>query len=133
MLAFWLVGVEEESPESSGEICVAELFGHAIGPRRAGVRVGVKAHNDPRLHDDMEDVTLDLDATEWHAYAAEWIPDRIHFFVDDRRVRTVHQRIEYPLQLMIDFFEFPRGTDRDPAAYPKFGEVKTVRGYRRAT
>lgn len=33
MLAFWLVGFEEESAEQSGEISVAELFGSAIGPR----------------------------------------------------------------------------------------------------
>jgi hypothetical protein len=30
--------------------------------------------------------------------------------------------VSSPLQLMIDFFEFPRGIARDPAAYPKFGE-----------
>ena len=30
MLAFWLVGFEEQSPSSSGEICVAELFGHSV-------------------------------------------------------------------------------------------------------
>jgi glycosyl hydrolase family 16 len=132
MLAFWLVGFEEESPAYSGEICVAELFGQAIGPRHSGVRIGVKAHNDPRLQDDMEEVALDLDATEWHTYAVEWTPDRIRFFVDDRLVRTVYQRIDYPLQLMVDLFEFPEGTARDPAAYPKFGEVKAVRGYRPA-
>ena len=40
------------------------------------------------------------------------------------------QRIDYPLQLMVDFFEFPDGTNRDPAAYPKVAEVKAVRGYR---
>jgi glycosyl hydrolase family 16 len=132
MLAFWLVGFEEESPESSGEICVAELFGNAIGPRRSGVRIGVKAHNDPRLRDDMEELALDLDATAWHSYAAEWTPERIRFFVDDRLVRTVNQRIDYPLQLMVDLFEFPQGTGRDPAAYPKVGEVNAVRGYQRA-
>jgi hypothetical protein len=132
MLAFWLVGFEEESPESSGEICVAELFGNAIGPRRSGVRIGVKAHNDPRLRDDMEELALDLDATAWHSYAAEWTPERIRFFVDDRLVRTVNQRIDYPLQLMVDLFEFPDGTDRNPAAYPKLGEVNAVRGYQRA-
>lgn len=129
MLAFWLVGFEEEPP-ASGEICVAELFGHAIGPRRSGVRIGVKAHNDPSLHDDMEEVALDLDATEWHTYTAEWTPDRVGFFVDDRLVRAVYQRIDYPLQLMVDLFEFPEGTDRDAAAYPKVGEVRAVRGYR---
>jgi hypothetical protein len=132
MLAFWLVGFEEESPESSGEICVAELFGSSIGPRRSGVRIGVKAHNDPRLRDDMEELALDLDATAWHNYAAEWTPERIRFFVDDRLVRTVNQRIAYPLQLMVDLFEFRDATDRNPAAYPKLGEVNAVRGYQRA-
>jgi hypothetical protein len=119
MLAFWLVGFEEQSADQSGEICVAELFGSAIGPRRSGVRIGVKAHNDPRLHDDMEEVALDLDATAWHSYAAEWTAKRIRFFVDDELVRTVHQRIGYQLQVMVDLFEFPEGTDRDRVAYPK--------------
>ena len=131
MLAFWLVGFEDDSPEQAGEICIAELFGRAAGPRRSGVRIGVKAHHDPRLHDDMEEVTLGLDATGWHSYAAEWTADRIRVFVDDRLVRLVRQRIDYPLQLMVDLFEFPAGTDRDPATYPKIGEVKVVRGYRR--
>jgi hypothetical protein len=130
MLAFWLVGFEE-SPEESGEICVCELFGSAIGPERSGVRIGVKAHNDPRLREDMDEVALDLDATAWHTYAAEWTPERIHFFVDDDLTRTVEQRIDYPLQLMVDLFEFPEGPERDPAAYPKVGEVRAVRGYRR--
>ena len=130
MLAFWLVGFEEASPEQSGEICVCELFGNAVGPGRSGARIGVKAHGDPRLRQDMEEVLLDVDATDWHAYAAEWTAERIRFFVDDRLVREVRQRIDYPLQLMIDLFEFPEGGDRDPAAYPKIGDVRAVRGYR---
>ena len=80
----------------------------------------------------MEEVALDLDATEWHAYAAEWDAERIRFYVDGELVRTVRQRIDYPLQLMVDLFEFPEGAGRDPAAYPKFGEVDSIRGYRRA-
>src|SRR5690242_19246713 len=43
MLAFWLVGFEA-SPEESGEICAAEIFGNAVGPDRSRVRIGVKAH-----------------------------------------------------------------------------------------
>jgi hypothetical protein len=80
----------------------------------------------------MEELALDLDATDWHTYSAEWTAERIRFFVDDRLVRSVHQRIEYPLQLMVDLFEFPEGPDRDPAAYPKVAEVKAVRGHRHA-
>jgi hypothetical protein len=132
MLAFWLVGFEEEAPGCSGEICVAELFGHAITPQRCRVRIGVKAHNDPRLHDDMEDVAFGFDATAWHAYSAEWTSEHVRFFVDGQLVRAVPQRIDYPLQLMVDLFEFPRGGNRDPAAYPKAGEVGAVRAYRAA-
>jgi hypothetical protein len=130
MLAFWLVGFEEGSPEASGEICVCELFGNALGPDRSAARIGVKAHGDPRLSWDMEEVELGLDATEWHTYSAEWTPARIRFYVDDELVRTVEQRIDYPLQLMLDLFEFPEGPERDPAAYPKVAEVRAVRGYR---
>jgi hypothetical protein len=130
MLAFWLVGFEE-SPEASGEICVCELFGSAITRRRSGVNIGLKAHHDPRLREDMEQVQLDLDASDWHSYAAEWDAEQIRFFVDDRLVRTVRQRIDYPLQLMVDLFEFPDGPHRDPADYPKVGDVRAVRGYRR--
>jgi hypothetical protein len=132
MLALWLVGFEEESPEQSGEICVAELFGSAIGARRSSVRIGVKGHNDPRLRDDMQDVAPDLDATAWHTYGAEWTAERVRFFVDDHLVRSVPQGIDYPLQVMVDLFEFPEGVERDRAAYPKVGDVKAVRGYRRA-
>src|SRR5215211_6804683 len=35
MLAFWLVGFEEDAPEQSGEICGRELFGHALRPERS--------------------------------------------------------------------------------------------------
>src|SRR3712207_7853323 len=46
------------------------LYGSAVGPGRSTVRLGVKAHHDPRLETDMADVALDLDATDWHSYAA---------------------------------------------------------------
>jgi beta-glucanase (GH16 family) len=120
----------EESPEESGEICVAEIFGEAVGPQRSRVRIGVKAHHDPGLTTDMEEVELPIDAADWHTYTAEWNTERIHFHVDDERVRTVEQRIGYPLQLMVDLFEFPQGPERDAAAYPKVAEVRAVRGYR---
>jgi hypothetical protein len=42
MMAIWLVGVEDASPQESGEICVAELFGNAIGQERSQVRLGIK-------------------------------------------------------------------------------------------
>jgi hypothetical protein len=129
MLAIWLVGVEDASPEASGEICVAELFGRAIGRQRSQVRLGVKAHHDPRLRTEMLDLTLDIDATEEHDYAAEWDEHGVRFYVDDQRVHTTHQTIDYPLQLMVDLFEFPVAEARDVADYPKSAEVRFVRGW----
>jgi hypothetical protein len=77
----------------------------------------------------MADLALDIDATDWHTYAAAWTPEETRFYVDDRQVRTLSQGLDYPLQLMIDLFEFPAGPVRDPAAYPKTGQVASVRGY----
>jgi hypothetical protein len=131
MLGLWLVGVEESSPQDSGEVCVAELFGDRLAPANSQVRVGIKAHHDPRLRTDMADVVLPLDATEPHTYAAEWDARRTRFFVDDVLVRTVDQGMGYPLQLMVDLFEFPEVEDRDPAGYPKTVRVRAVRGYER--
>lgn len=131
MLAIWLVGLEESSPEDSGEVCIAELFGNAIGPERSQVRLGVKAHHDPRLRTEMIDLMLDLDATEEHAYAAEWDDRRVRFYVDDVLVHTVEQGMGYPLQLMVDLFEFPADDQRDVADYPKSAQVRAVRGYER--
>jgi hypothetical protein len=132
MLALWLVGLEEGGPEESGEICVGELYGHGVGPGGSTLRTGIKAHHDPRLREDMRDVALDLDATEWHTYGAEWTGDVTRIYVDDILVRTVQQGISYPLQLMVDLFEFPADGPRDPASYPKVGDVAAVRGHTRA-
>ncbi len=132
MLAVWLVGFEEDGPEQAGEICVAELYGDRIGPGGSSVTCGIKAHADPSLREDVADVVLDLDATHWHTYAAAWTADRTDLYVDDRLVRSVDQGIGSPQQLMVDLFEFPPGADRDPAAYPKHGDVAAVRGYRPA-
>ncbi len=130
MLAIWLVGLEESAPEDSGEVCIAELYGDRIGPGGSSVRTGVKAHGDPRLTEDMTDVRLDIDATGWHTYSAIWTATTTSVYVDDELVRTVDQGMAYPLQLMLDLFEFPAGPGRDPAAYPKHGDVAAVRGYR---
>ncbi len=130
MLAFWLVGFEQDSADDCGEICVAELFGNVIGSAQSTVNVGLKAQHDPRLHDDMARISLPLDATEWHTYAVDWTEDRIDFSVDGRPIHHVTQAIGYPMQLMLDLFEFPLAGARYPSAYPKAGYVRSVRGFR---
>jgi len=128
MLALWLVGLEETSQDQAGEICIAELYGDALGPSRATVKMGIKAHHDPHLTDDMKDVELDIDATDWHTYAAAWTPQGTSFYVDDELVRLVPQGLAYPVQIMVSLFEFP-GSRRRPTDYPKTGDVAAVRGY----
>jgi hypothetical protein len=130
MLAFWLIGFEAESADDCGEICVVELFGDSIGPS-SSLSMGVKAHSDRRLVDDMARVPWPVDAADWHTYAAEWTPEGVRFFVDDQHVRTVAQRIDYPMQLMVDLFEFRPDGAAPPGDYPKIGEVGAVRAYRR--
>ncbi len=131
MLAIWLVGFEESSPADSGEITIAELFGERIAPERSTVRCGVKAVNDPRLVTDVADIELPIDAAAAaHRYGAAWNAERIHVLVDGEVVRTLEQGISYPLQLMIDLFEFPATEERPPAAYPKTALVESVRAYR---
>ncbi len=129
LTAIWLVGVEDTSPQESGEICVAELFGHAIGAGRSQVRLGLKAHHDPRLSTEMLDVPLDIDATEDHDYAAEWDAHGVRFSVDGALVHTTAQTITYPVQLMVDLFEFPQGTVREARDYPKAAYLRSVRGF----
>lgn len=107
MVAFWPIGFEDE-PEESGEICIAEIFGSEMDDTGGWVGVGVKAQHDPRLRDDVEKIRVDGDLTTSHEYAVEWSLDRLRFFIDGRWVKTVAQRIDYPVQLMLDLYELPR-------------------------
>jgi hypothetical protein len=129
MLAFWLVGFAGTT-HTSGELCVCELFGHRIGQRRSRVNIGIKAHDDRRLHDDVEELQMSINAYDWHTYSVVWNSACARFYVDDRLVRTVDQGLAYPQLLLVDLFEFPDGDHRDPADYPKTADVGAVRGYR---
>lgn len=127
MTGIWLVGLEEHSPQDSGEICLAELFGDRVGSGGSTVRLGIKAHHDPRLETDLADVRLSMDATTPHVYAVRWDSTGVRLLVDGDTVWTSAQVLAYPLQLMIDLFEFPTGA-RDPGQYPKAATVRSVTG-----
>ncbi len=131
MVALWPIGFGRD-PRDSGEICVFEIFGSELDDHGGWVGVGVKPQRDPRLTLDFEKVRVDGDLTEPRDYAVEWTRDAIDFYIDDTLVKTVEQRIDYPLQLMLDVFEFPRpdGT-RDLGALPHVFEVERLRLWRR--
>jgi hypothetical protein len=124
LTAVWLVGFEQSGPADCGEICIAELFGDAAGT----VRLGIKAHHDPRLVDEMQDLPLTIDATEPHEYGVRWSAAGVEFRVDGAVVMTSRQRLSYELQLMVDLFEFPESAARRPQNYPKSARIHRVRG-----
>lgn len=128
MAAIWLVGFEESGPDDSGELCIAELFGDKISPDGSTVRVGIKAHHDSRLHNDVRDIHLPIDATQPHTYGVRWSEDGAEFSVDGQVIMTSDQRLDYEQQLMIDLFEFPRTERRDQQDYPKTAVVHSVVG-----
>jgi hypothetical protein len=128
MVAIWLVGFEESSPADSGELCIAELFGDKIGPDSSTVRVGIKAHHDPRLTTDIRDIELPIDATKPHNYCVRWSENGAEFSVDGQVIMTSPQRLVYELQLMIDLFEFPSTEQRESQSYPKTALVHSVIG-----
>lgn len=129
MGALWMIGYED-SPDRSGEICIAEIFGSEVTPDSALVGMGVHPFGDSALTDEWAKVPVAIDAREFHEYAAEWLPDRVHFFVDDKLVKTVHQSPQYPMQFQLGVFEFhdPEADDHGP--YPKEFTLDWFRSYR---
>ncbi|WP_127473760.1 GNAT family N-acetyltransferase [Microbacterium sulfonylureivorans] len=129
MVAFWPIGFEER-PDDCGELCIAEIFGGELDDDGGWVGVGVKPQNDPRLREDFEKIRIDGDLTAMHDYAVEWTPERVRFFIDGTWVKTVVQSIDYPVQFMLDVYEFPRPDGiRDTAALPHVLRVERVRSF----
>ncbi len=130
MVALWMIGYEDV-PERSGEICVCEIFGREVSAGVASVGMGVHPFGDPALTDEFSKVRVEADVTGFHTYGAHWRPGSVDFFVDGRSVLTTGQAPDYPLQLMLGVFEFPRadGSAPDSAGYPKEFEVDYVRVY----
>jgi hypothetical protein len=125
MVALWLIGFEE-TPDASGEICVMEIVGSEVGSDRASVGMGIHPWHDPALVDDFEKIELRGDATEPHLYSVEWMPGLTRYFIDEREVKRSAQAPEYPMQLMLDVYEFEPGGE-----YPKRFHVDFVRGWTR--
>ncbi|MGC4000366.1 MAG: glycoside hydrolase family 16 protein [Anaeromyxobacter sp.] len=94
--------------------------------------MGVHPFGDPALRDDFQAVPVAIDARELHTYSAEWTPHQVRFFVDDRLVRRVAQSPDYPMQLMLNIYEFRDGTasPSPPGRYPRVFEVAWIRGWR---
>jgi hypothetical protein len=131
MVALWMIGVEDQ-PERSGEILVCEIFGRDIGSMWVNVGMGIRPWSDPKLTDAFSQEPLLFDARQAHDYAAEWTPDGVAFYVDDRLVKVVDQSPDYPMLFLLNVYEFRDSPElpSPPAAYPKVFRVERFRGWR---
>ena len=131
MVALWMIGYEDK-PTHSAEICIFEIFGRDVGPLQTRVGMGVHPFGDPAITDDFAAETVGIDARASHTYAAEWTPDNVAFYVDGRLVKVIRQSPAYPMQFMLNIYEFadhPRPPSA-PDRYPKTFVVECFRGYR---
>jgi hypothetical protein len=117
MFAFWMSGIEDR-PERSGEICVAEMFGDAVGDGFAEVGMGLHRFRDPNLVEEFATERLALDVAEFHTYAVDWQRGSVVFSVDGAIVRRLNQSPDYPMQLMIGVFDFPAKATYTNATVP---------------
>jgi len=124
MVALWLIGFESD-PAESGELCVFEIFGRELDADHGVVGLGIHPFGDPDLTDDFVKLEVDGDLTQWHTYSAEWSPGMSRFYIDDELVREIAQAPAYPMQLMLNIYEFEPGGE-----YPKRFPVGEIRGYR---
>jgi hypothetical protein len=131
MVALWMIGFEDR-PERSAEICVFEVFGRDVGPGSAAIGMGLHPFRDPLISDDFSRTLVGIDARAPHDYAVEWTPEHVAFFVDERLVRVSGQSPSYPMQFMLDVFEFVEDGPQASSAhrYPKVFRVEWFRGYR---
>jgi hypothetical protein len=128
MLAAWLVGTEHLDPRDSGEICVFEIDAAAIGDSATTARIGIKAHHDDRLHEEMTEVAVPLNASRPHTWTVIWGPDGTVIGCEGVVAGRFGQAPGYPLVLMLDLFE-TGGRSADPRLYPKSARIHRVRGW----
>lgn len=129
MAALWLAGWDED-PTCSGELCVVEIFGDAIGSEggqpTAAVGVGIKAKADPRLVEDFAAPRLPIDVADWHTYRVDWDEHEARFAVDGEIVRRCPTPPVYPMILMLGVFDFPEHDG--PADHVATLEVDRISG-----
>ncbi|QLG44741.1 glycoside hydrolase family 16 protein [Costertonia aggregata] len=128
MVAFWMIGFEDR-PEHSGEICIMEIFGHQIEKDSLINGSGIHPFGDKGLVDDFHYDKLKMDISEFHTFSVDWQPNFVKYYVDGKHIRTINQSPNYPMQFMIDIFEFPDKPQSEVSAYPKEFIIDYVKGY----
>ncbi|MFO7323080.1 MAG: glycoside hydrolase family 16 protein [Chloroflexota bacterium] len=132
-VSLWMIGYEDV-PEHSGEIAVFELLGSQRGPASSIVRYGVHPWGDPTLADEFYEERFDIDTAAFHIYGVEWTPEQVDFYLDNRRIRTIDQSPQYPMQFMLSIYELPfadawTGPYNPDEPYPREFVIDYFRAY----
>jgi len=132
-VSLWMIGYED-IPENSAEICLFELLGSENGKEESVVRYGIHPWSDPTMHEEFFVDKFMLDSAHFHIYAVEWTPQHVDFYIDNIKIKRIHQSPQYPMQFMLGMFELPfegawNGVYNPDDAYPKTFTIDYVRGY----
>lgn len=111
-----------------------ELLGNEAGRDSSIVRYGVHPWSDPTIRDEFFIEQFPIDTTQFHIYAVEWTPTHIDFYIDNVKIKAIHQSPQHPMQLMLSIFELPfagawNGQYNLNDPYPKKFTIDYVRGY----
>lgn len=127
LAGLWLIGFED-SPEKSGEITLFEAFGHNVKENSVRIGRGIKKFTDPSMKDEIDDSELPIKIEDWHTYSMEWTSSGIRFFLDGELITETKQSPDYPMQLMLNFYEFPE-EDADTVKEDAWFDIDYIRAY----
>jgi len=130
VFGFWMIGFED-LPERSAEICPFELKGWQADSGETTIGFGIHPFGDPGIEDDFHERKFKLDPEDYHIYAANWTPERVEFYIDNRLVHTSNQSPQYPMQFMMNIYELPSSVTgaRTAPRYPSEFRIDYVRFY----
>lgn len=131
VVALWMIGLEDTA-EKSAEICLVEIKGHNVQRDSAIIGYGLRAFNDPALGNQFYEESFAMDAMQFHSYAVDWSAEKMDFYIDNKKIKTIYQSPQYPMQLMLNIYEVPVEGEKTASdlRYPKEFEIDYVRGYR---
>lgn len=132
LCAFWMIGFEDR-PERSAEICPFELKGWNVGSDRCTIGFGLHPFGDTSIQDEFMEREFMLDPTRYHLYAVDWSEQGVDFFIDNELIYRSSQSPGYPMQLMLNVYEFPydEGRSTTPPSHPARFSIDYVRCYQR--
>jgi hypothetical protein len=125
--ALWMIGFEDQ-PDHSAEICIFELKGHNIRAKSAVIGYGVHPFGDPSITDEFYEEEFPVDVTQFNTYAAEWTEQAVHFYINEKKIRTIEQSPQYPMQFMLNIYDL---SDIPAQKQTMEFSIESITGYER--